>query len=129
MATIFSKIIEGEFPGQFVWKDDLAVGLLSINPLRPGHTLIIPRREVDHWLDLDDDLRDHLMHVSHLVGAAIQKTYDPVKVGLMIAGLEVPHTHIHLVPIWEVNDLDFGRAGSATQEQLAAEAAKIKEKL
>jgi diadenosine tetraphosphate (Ap4A) HIT family hydrolase len=129
MASIFTKIIEGEFPGQFVWQDDQAVGLLSINPLRPGHTLIIPRKEVDHWLDLDNRLRAHLMTVAHTVGMAIQAVYQPEKVGLMIAGLEVPHTHIHLVPIWEVNDLDFARAGSATQEELGREAERIRGQL
>ena len=110
MATLFTRIIDGELPGHFVWKDDLCVGFLSINPLRPGHTLIVPRAEVDHWLDAYPELRARLFTVAHAVGSALEKVYEPRKVGLMLAGLEVPHTHVHVVPIWEVHDLDFAKA-------------------
>lgn len=110
MPTIFTRIIDGELPGRFVWRDDRCVAFLSINPLRPGHVLVVPREEVDHWLDLDADLLNHLMGVSQTIGAALQAAFTPVKVGLMLAGLEVPHVHIHLVPIDGVNDLDFANA-------------------
>ncbi len=110
MATIFTRIIEGELPGRFVWKDDHCVVFLSINPLAPGHCLVVPRVEVDHWLDLDVELTDHLMHVARAVGQAIRRAFRPVKVGLMIAGLEVPHVHIHVSQLNEVHDLDFARA-------------------
>lgn len=127
MPSIFSRIIAGEIPGTFVWKDELCVALMSIAPLRPGHTLVIPRLEVDHWIDLPDELRDHLMSVSGQIGRAIQSAYGPSKVGLMIAGLEVPHVHIHLVPIDGVNDLDFANAdSSAGHEQLEDAAALIR---
>lgn len=107
MASVFTKIIEGELPARFVWKDERCVAFLSINPIRAGHTLVVPREEVDHWLDLDPALMDHLMRVSRSIGEAIQKAYDPEKVGLMLAGLEVPHLHIHLLPIDRLEDLSF----------------------
>jgi len=110
MASVFTKIIKGELPAHFVWKDARSVAFLSINPLKPGHTLVVPRKEIDHWIDADDDLRNHLMATAHAIGRALHGAYRPPKVGLMLAGLEVPHLHIHLVPIWDVNDLDFGNA-------------------
>jgi histidine triad (HIT) family protein len=110
MPTIFSRIIQGEIPGRFVWRDDRCVGFLSINPLRPGHILVVPVDEIDHWLDCPTDLFDHLVGVSRTIGQALQQAYRPEKVGLMLAGLEVPHLHLHVVPIWTANDLDFTRA-------------------
>ncbi len=110
MATIFTRIIDGELPGRFVWRDDRCVCFLSINPLQPGHALVVPRAEVDHWVDLEPELATHLMTVSHQVARAQQAAFSPVKVGLMIAGLEVPHVHLHLVPIRGVHDLDFANA-------------------
>jgi histidine triad (HIT) family protein len=108
MATIFTRIINGELPGRFVWRDDRCVAFLSNRPLQPGHTLVISRAEVDHWLDLEPALAQHLMGVAHTIGTAIQHGFKPTKVGLMIAGLEVPHVHLHLVPIRDLRDLDFG---------------------
>ncbi len=110
MATLFTRIIHGELPGRFVWRDELSVAFLSINPLQPGHTLVVPIAEIDHWIDLPPDLSNHLMAVSHTIGRAQQAAFDPVRVGFMIAGLEVPHCHIHLVPIRGVHDLDFANA-------------------
>ena len=107
MATVFTKIIKGELPGRFVWRDDRCVAFLSINPLRPGHTLVVPIEEVDHWLDLEPALAQHLIAVAQSIGKAIQLGFNPAKVGCMIAGLEVPHTHLHLVPIDGLQDLDF----------------------
>jgi len=107
LATVFTKIIDGELPARFVWKDERCVAFLSINPIRAGHTLVVPREEVDHWLDLDPELMEHLMGVSRSIGRAIQQAYDPEKVGLMLAGLEVPHLHIHLLPIDRLEDLSF----------------------
>lgn len=126
MSTIFTKIIEGEIPGTFVWKDDQAVAFMSINPLRAGHVLVVSRDEVDHWLDCPPDLRDHLMEVCQTIGRAIYEVHSPAKVGFMIAGLEVPHLHIHLVPMDGVRDLDFANAAvSVEREELEAEAAAI----
>jgi histidine triad (HIT) family protein len=110
MPTIFTRIIDGELPGRFVYRDDRCVAFLSINPLQPGHTLVVPIEEVDHWVDASADLNAHLMTVCHTIAVAQQKVFDPLKVGLLIAGLEVPHLHIHVVPIRGVHDLDFANA-------------------
>ena len=93
MASLFSKIITGDIPGTFVWRDDRAVAFMTIAPIRPGHVLVVPIEEVDHWIDLPPDLRSHLFEVSAVVGAAVQAAFSPTRVGLMIAGLEVPHAH------------------------------------
>lgn len=126
MATLFTKIIDGEIPGTFVWRDDRCVAFLSIQPLREGHTLVVPRDEIDHWIECPADLRDHLLEVSAVIGKALQSVWSPEKVGLMIAGLEVPHLHLHLVPMWSVHDLDFSRARPADREALEAAAARIR---
>ena len=112
MPTIFTRIIDGELPGRFVWRDDVCVAFLSINPLRPGHTLVVTRAEVDHWLDLEPGVNTHLMGVAREIGRAQQQAFRPERVGLMIAGLEVPHVHLHLVPIDGVHDLDFANAAT-----------------
>lgn len=108
--TLFTKIIDGELPGRFVWEDDVCVAFLTINPLTPGHTLVVPREPVDHWLDASPELRAHLFDVAHTISRAIDLAYDPEKVGLLIAGLEVPHLHLHLAGINHLEDLDFANA-------------------
>ncbi|MCH7709832.1 MAG: HIT family protein [Myxococcales bacterium] len=110
MASVFTQIIEGKLPGRFVWKDDDAVAFMTVNPIRPGHTLVVPRLEVDHWIELDAPLAQHLMGVCQAVGQAIQQAFQPIKVGQAIIGLEVPHVHIHLLPIQKITDLDFSKA-------------------
>lgn len=107
MATVFTKIITGEIPGRFVWRDEVCVGFLSINPLAHGHTLVVPINEVDHWIDLDADTNAHMMHVSHVIGQAQQSAFKPARIGLMIAGFEVPHTHLHVVPMNSMANLNF----------------------
>jgi diadenosine tetraphosphate (Ap4A) HIT family hydrolase len=124
MPTIFTKIIDGEIPATFVWRDDRCVAFMSINPLRDGHVLVVPRAEIDHWLDCPSDLRDHLMEVSQAIGRAIQAVHSPSKVGLMIAGLEVPHLHIHVVPIDGVRDLDFANAAASVEREYLEEQAE-----
>lgn len=110
MPSVFSRIIAGELPARFVHQDDVCVAFLSIAPLQPGHTLVVPREEIDHWLDLPPDLLGSLMATSQRIGAAIDRAYRPAKVGMMLAGLEVPHVHVHLVPISSVRDMDFSNA-------------------
>jgi histidine triad (HIT) family protein len=90
-----------------VWKDESCVAFLSINPLRPGHALVVPRQEVDHWIDLDAGLLAHVAETAQAIGKAQMAAFKPVRIGLAIAGLEVPHCHIHVVPIRGVHDLDF----------------------
>jgi len=124
MATLFTKIINGEVPGRFVWRDDRVVAFLTIAPLKPGHVLVVPIAEVDHWLDLDPNLLAHLMQVSQAIGRAVDRAFAPAKVGLMIAGLEVPHVHVHIVPMSGVRDLDFANADPDPSAESLDEAAE-----
>jgi histidine triad (HIT) family protein len=107
VASIFSRIIAGELPARFVWKDESCVAFLSIRPLRPGHVLVVPREEIDHWIDLQAGLLAHLAETAQAIGKAQMAGFKPVRIGVMLAGLEVPHSHIHVVPIRGVHDLDF----------------------
>lgn len=107
MSTVFTKIIEGEIPGRFVWQDERCVGFLSIDPLAQGHTLVVPREEHDHWIDLPEDLAAHLMVVSQRIGQAIDAVWSPARVGQMIQGFEVPHTHVHVWPADTVEQFQF----------------------
>ena len=124
MATVFTRIIDGELPARFVYSDDRCVAFLSINPLRPGHVLVVPRVEVDHWIDLDPDEWRHLTEVARQLGAALERAFSSTKVGMMLAGLEVPHTHIHLVPIDGIHDLDFDNAERDPDEAALDDAAE-----
>jgi histidine triad (HIT) family protein len=108
LATIFTQIIEGRLPARFVWKDEQCVVFLSNRPLRPGHALVVPRREIDHWIDLDPELLCHLAEVAQAIGRAQMAGFTPERIGMMLAGLEVPHAHFHVVPIRGLHDLDFG---------------------
>jgi histidine triad (HIT) family protein len=110
MPTIFTRIINGELPGRFIHRDDRAVAFLSIAPLRPGHTLVVPVAEIDHWVDAPPDLNAHLLAVAQRVGQAQQRAFSPARIALMIAGLEVPHLHLHVVPIRDEGDMNFARA-------------------
>jgi histidine triad (HIT) family protein len=101
LATAFTRIIEGEVPACFLWRDPSCVAFLNITPLTPGHTLVVPKEEIAHWIDLGPNLAAHLMSVSQAIGKAIQESFEPEKVGLAIAGLEIPHAHIHVLPIYE----------------------------
>jgi diadenosine tetraphosphate (Ap4A) HIT family hydrolase len=107
MATIFTRIIDGELPADFVWKDEVCVAFLSNRPLRPGHTLVVPRSEADHWIDLEPDLLAHLAATAQTIGKAQMAVFKPAKIGLMLVGLEVSHVHFHVVPIRGPHDLDF----------------------
>lgn len=114
MPTLFTRIINREIPGRFVYEDEQCVAFLTIAPIRPGHTLVVPRAEIDHWLDLPPALTAHLFQIAQKVGRAIQHAFPCEKVGLLIAGLEVPHTHLHLVPADTIGDLDFARQNAST---------------
>ena len=110
MPSIFSRIIAGELPGTFVWKDARAVAFLSIAPMMPGHTLVVPRDEVDHWIDLDPALASHLFAVAQQIGLAQDLEWKPRRIGLLIVGEEVPHAHLHVVPINHPEELTFAHA-------------------
>jgi histidine triad (HIT) family protein len=107
MPSVFTRIIAGELPGRFVWRDPDVVAFLTINPLRPGHTLVVPRREVDHWVDMDPGLSAKVFEVSRRIAKTMATTFPCKKVGVIVAGLEVLHVHVHLVPIDGLHDLDF----------------------
>ena len=112
MATVFTRIINGEIPGTFVHRDDRCVAFLSVNPLATGHTLVVPIAEIDHWIDLPADLAAHLFAVAQQIGKAQQAALNCERVGLIIAGYEVPHTHIHVIPTTHIGNFDFSTAAS-----------------
>jgi diadenosine tetraphosphate (Ap4A) HIT family hydrolase len=125
VATIFTRIIDGEMPGTFVWRDERCVAFLSINPLAHGHTLVVPIEEVDHWIDASPDLTAHLFAVAHAIGLAQEQAFSPARVGVIIAGYEVPHMHIHVVPTNDMSELNFANAAPSvdriTLESAASE--------
>jgi len=130
MASIFTRIIEGELPGAFVWRDTTCVAFLSINPMHPGHTLVVPREEVDHWIDLDPAVAAHLFQVAQVVGRAQQAALVPRRIGMLIAGDEVAHVHLHVVPFDSVDELTFAHADPHPPEgSVDTAAAKIREAL
>jgi diadenosine tetraphosphate (Ap4A) HIT family hydrolase len=113
MSTLFTKIINGDLPGRFVYRDDMCVAFLTIAPICPGHTLVVPRLEVDHWVDLPDELAGHLAIIARKIGAAQMTAFEAERISLIIAGLEVPHTHLHVLPITSEADIHFRKANSA----------------
>lgn len=130
MATLFTRIIRREIPGRFVYEDEHCVAFLTVAPIRPGHTLVVPREEIDHWIDAPPALTAHLFATAQKVAGAIQLAFPCKKVGLMIAGLEVPHMHIHLTPIDDIEDMSFAKQDtSATPEDLDAAAEAIRAEL
>jgi histidine triad (HIT) family protein len=130
MATIFTRIIDGEIPGTFVWRDERCVAFLSINPMAHGHTLVVPIDEVDHWVDAAPELTAHLFEVTRAIGRAQQAAFSPVRVGVIIAGYEVPHAHIHVVPTDTMDQLSFANAAtSVAPDELDAAAASIRSAL
>ena len=126
MATIFSKIIAGEIPSYKVAEDDRFYAFLDINPLAKGHTLVVPKREVDYIFDLDDEEYAGLTAFAKKVAAAMKKVMPCKRIGVAVLGLEVPHTHIHLVPINKESDMNFFKEKlSLPAEEMAEIAAKI----
>ena len=129
MTSIFTQIINGDLPGHFIWRDEVAVAIMTIAPIKPGHCLVIPVQEINHWDDVPEEVSAHLMAVASKVAKAQKHVYSPKRVGVMVAGIEVPHTHYHLVPINQIADLDFSLQQQAEPEALAAEAAKLRQAL
>lgn len=129
MATLFTQIIDGELPGRFVWRDERCVSFLTISPVQPGHALVVPMVEIDHWVDLDDDLAAHLMVVARHIGEAQRQAFGAPRVGLLIAGLEVPHTHLHVIPMATMDDLDLANAAAPEPADLDAAADALRQAL
>jgi histidine triad (HIT) family protein len=126
MSSVFTLIMEGKIPGNFVYQDDIAIAILTIQPIREGHVLVIPRVEIDQWSDLPADTAAHLTKVSHKIANSMKTIFPCKRIGLMIAGLEVPHTHIHLVPMDSMADLSFEHVKNADGEALKKTAEKIR---
>jgi diadenosine tetraphosphate (Ap4A) HIT family hydrolase len=107
MASVFTKIINREIPGRFVYEDDEVVAFLTIEPMTQGHTLVVPRAEIDNWHDVDPAAFNRVMAVSQRIGKAVCKAFDTQRSGLIIAGLEVPHLHVHVFPARDLADFGF----------------------
>jgi diadenosine tetraphosphate (Ap4A) HIT family hydrolase len=122
---VFSRIVAGELPARFVWSDDQVVAFLSVNPLAPGHTLVVPREEVDQWVDASPELFARVTAVAHAVGDAVRAVWAPPRVGLLVAGFEVPHLHVHVFPAAGMGAFDFANAArevDAAEQDAHAEA-------
>ena len=130
MSSIFTRIINGEIPGRFVWRDSECVAFMDIQPISRGHLLVVPRQETDRWHDLPPQTAAHLFAVAHKIAAALDQLSERSRVGLMIAGFDVPHTHIHLMPADSMAQFDPKNADkNARPEDLDAMAGKIRNAL
>jgi len=130
MASVFTKIINGELPGRFVYEDDEVVAFLTIAPITQGHTLVVPREEIDNWQDVDPAKFAKVMSVSQLIGKAVCKAFDTERAGVIIAGLEVPHLHVHVFPARNLSDFGFANADpNPSPESLDEAQARIREAL
>ncbi|MDP7706699.1 HIT family protein [Mycobacterium sp. TY815] len=127
MASIFTKIINREIPGRFVYEDDDVVAFLTIEPMTQGHTLVVPRAEIDQWQNVDPPVFARVMEVSQLIGKAVTKAFAADRAGVIIAGLEVPHLHVHVFPARNLSDFGFAHVDrSPSPESLDEAQAKIK---
>ena len=122
MPTVFSLIIAGRIPGTFVWRDERCVAFMSINPMAHGHTLVVPIEELDHWVDGDPELVAHLFEVTRIIGVAQRAAFGCERVGVIVAGYEVPHTHVHVIPTNDMRELSFANA-AASVDRAALESA------
>jgi len=129
MATIFTRIVAGEIPAHKIREDDRFLAFLDIRPIRAGHTLVIPKVEIDHLWDLPDDLLGDLFVFAKPVAAAIKAESGAARVGVAVVGVEVPHAHVHLVPLDDVHDIDFRRAREADQDELAEMARRLRARI
>lgn len=127
MPSLFTRIIQGEIPCHKVGEDDRFLAFLDINPLQPGHTLVIPKVEVDQLFDLDDEILAGVLPFAKEVARRIKRVVPCARIGVAVMGLEVPHAHLHLIPINGMHDMEFSRAKlSFSQEELATMAERIR---
>ncbi|ASF10335.1 HIT family protein [Nocardia brasiliensis NBRC 14402] len=130
MASVFSAIIAGQLPGRFVWEDDEFVGFLTIAPVTTGHTLVVPRKEIDQWQDVDSETFARLTAVAQKIGQAVRQAWDAPRAGLLVAGLEVPHLHVHVFPAFTMTDFDISGADpDPSPESMDDAQARIKQAL
>lgn len=127
MASIFSRIIAGEIPGHILYADDNFVAFLDIMPLAPGHTLVVPRKEIDYVFDMETELLAAALPFAKKVAIALEKAIPCERIGVAVIGLEVPHAHIHLIPLRSMDDINFSNPKmKMTSDELSAIAEKIK---
>ncbi len=130
MATIFTKIINGEIPSYKIAENDQFIAFLDVNPLKKGHTLVVPKQEVDYYFDLDDSLLSQSMVFAKQVAKAMKEVLPCNRIGISVIGLEVPHAHIHLIPIHSISDMDFTQPRpSFTDEEMAETAKAFREQI
>lgn len=129
MASLFTRIIQGEIPSYKIYEDDLTFSFLALDQVNPGHTLVIPKQEINHWLDVPEAafVRVHLN--AQKIGRAIMKTINCPRIGTIVAGFEVPHFHLHLIPAWSILDLNFARAKRLEASEMSELQRKIIENL
>ena len=125
VASVFTEIINGNLPAHAIWRDEECVSFLSINPISNGHCLVVPINEIDHWVDLPSEKVGHLLEVASIIGQSQMRVFNPNRIGQMIAGFEVPHTHLHVLPINDMEDLDFRNATNNVNHSHLAEFAKL----
>ncbi len=129
MASLFSKIVQGEIPCHKLAEDDRFLAFLDVRPVRSGHALVIPKKEIDYLFDLDDNLLADLMVFAKPIAKAIERVVPCKRIGVMVVGLEVPHAHVHLIPIDRIADLNFAHAQPAETDLLAELAEQIRSQL
>lgn len=129
MSSIFTKIIRGEIPCARLYEDERWISFLDVRPITAGHALLVPKDEVDYLFDLETALLSEMLEVARPIARAIEACVPCQRIGLMVAGLEVPHCHLHLVPIQSVGDLNFAKASPAEPAALQALAAEIRRHL
>jgi diadenosine tetraphosphate (Ap4A) HIT family hydrolase len=129
VSTVFSKIIAGEIPGRFVWKDDVCCVFATIEPITAGHMLVVPREEIAKFTEADDATLSHLIIVAGHIGQACEKAFDAPRAALIIAGFEIDHLHLHVLPAWGEAQVSFANAQPATADELDAAAESVREAL
>lgn len=129
MASIFTKIIQGELPSYKIYEDDQIISFLALDQVNLGHALVVCKEEVNHWTEVPAETYAHLHKVSQKIGKAILKASGSPRVGQIVAGFEVPHYHLHLIPAWSIPDLDFKRAQRRSDQEMKDIQGKIIEAL
>ena len=129
MSTVFTQIIDGEIPGRFVWADEVCVAFATVAPITDGHMLVVPRQEVDQFTEASDELLAHLVAVARKIGQAQKEAFAAPRAALIVAGFEVPHLHVHVLPAWDEASLTFANAHEVAPEQADASTEQVRRAL